>query len=123
VNLGMRAADSDPARVAASLIFSNSLSVLRPYNACHWVARLLLRNVGLIPYAGRPPSLIPGILMYVVGFKTAYDWQRFFGGTHATAERLAIVCKQRFETDIDAFVVSLDSFCDLVLRSVFQHRG
>ena len=48
--------------------------------------------------------------MYVVKFKAAYGWQHF-GGRHATAEKLSIICKQ-FETDIDAFV-SLDSFCDL----------
>ena len=63
LNLGMRATDPDPARVAASLVFSHSLSALTPYKDCHWAARLLLRNVGLIPYAGRPPSLIPGILI------------------------------------------------------------
>ena len=44
-------------------------------------------------------------------------------GEHASAERLAILAKQRFETDIDAFVVTLDSFCDLVTRQVFFHSG
>jgi hypothetical protein len=123
LNLGMRASDPDPARVAASLIFQNSLQVLPPHRECHWAARLLLRNVGLIPYAGRPPSLIPGILAYTVKFKVQYNWQRFFGGAHGAAERLAILSKQRFETDIDAFVVSLDSFCDLATRQLFSHRG
>jgi hypothetical protein len=123
LNLGMKVADPDPARVAASLVFANSLSALRPYKDCHWAARLLLRNVGLIPYAGRPPSLVPAILAYAVKFTTPYNWQRLFGGAHGAAERLAILSKQRFETDIDAFVVSLDSFCDLILKQVFHHRG
>ena len=123
LNLGMRSTDPDPARVAAWLVFSNSLAVFRPYGDCHWAARLLLRNVALIPYAGRPPSLIPGILTYTVKLTTPYDWQRFFGGAHGAAESIAILSKQRFETDIDAFVVSLDSFCDLVTRQLYQHRG
>jgi hypothetical protein len=123
LNLAMRSAHPDPARIAASLVFSNSLTVLGQHGDCHWAARLLLRNVGLIPYAGRPPSLIPGVLAYTVKFKTPYNWQRLFGGDHAAAERLAILSKQRFETDIDAFAVSLDSFCDLVTRRLYQHRG
>jgi Reverse transcriptase (RNA-dependent DNA polymerase) len=123
LNLGMKAADPDPARVAASLVFENSLSAHRPHQDNHWAARILLRNVGLIPYAGRPPSLIPVILGYVMQFTTPYNWQRLFGGAHDAAERFAILSKQRFETDIDAFVVSLDSFCDLILRQIFQHRG
>jgi hypothetical protein len=123
LNLGMKATDPDPARVAASLLFAHSLSALRPHEDSHWAARLLLRNVGLIPYAGRPPSLIPATLSYVVKFTTPYNWQRLFGGAHDAAERHAILSKQRFETDIDAFVVSLDSFCDLILRQIFHHRG
>lgn len=122
LNFGMRAADPDPARVAAWLLFSNSLAVHRPTKDCHWTARLLLRNVGLIPYAGRPPSLIPGTLAYAVKFMQPYNWQRLFGGDHGAAERLAIISKQRYETDIDAFVVSLDSFCDMVLRGLLHHR-
>jgi hypothetical protein len=123
LNLGMRTSEPDPARVAASLLFANSLSAIRPYEECHWSARLLLRNVGLLPYAGRPPSLIPTILTYVMKFSAPYDWQRLFGNTHEAAERLGIVSKQRFETDIDAFVVSLDSFCNLVLAEIFRQRG
>jgi hypothetical protein len=76
----------------------------------------------LIPYAGRSPSLIPGTLAYAVKFTTPYNWQRFFGADHGAAERLAILSKQRYETDIDAFVVSLDSFCDLVVACLYQHR-
>jgi hypothetical protein len=94
LNLGMRAADPDPARVAASLVFKGSLAVHAPYKSFHWAARLLLRNVGLIPYAGRPPSHIPGVLAYLVKFTNAYNWDRLFGAAHGEAERLAILCKQ-----------------------------
>ena len=36
---------------------------------------------------------------------------------------MAIVAKQRYETDIDAFVVVLDSFCDSVVRKLYQRQG
>jgi len=124
LNDGMRLKDDpDSARVAASLIFAKSLVVARPYADCHWVARLLLKNVKLIPSAGRPASLIPGVMAYTVKFTMAYDWERLFGPTHSVAEKLAILAKQRFETDVDAFVVSLDSLCDLITQRVYEHRG
>lgn len=123
LNLGAQSRNPDAARVAASLIFRGSLAVHAPHSACHWSARLLLRNVGLIPYAGRAPSLIPDVIAYTVKFSTSYDWIGLFGGSHAQAERLAILSKQRYETDIDAFVVSLDSFCDLVMRQIYLRRG
>jgi hypothetical protein len=123
LNIALRGADPDPARVAASVIFDISATVAAPHSQCHWAARLLLRNVGLLAYAGRPPSQISGILEYVAKLKIAYDWQRLFGADHNLAERLAITAKQRFETDIDAFIVSFDSFCDLLTRKICEHRG
>jgi hypothetical protein len=123
LNLGLRVGEPDPARVAGSLIFVNALTVHKPHSNCHWATRLLLRNVGLVPYAGRPPSLIPGVLAYAAKFDKPYNWQRLFGGAHGSAERMAILAKQRFETDIDAFIVSLDSFCDLIMRQIYHHHG
>lgn len=123
LNLGMRRSEPDPARVAASLIFSYSLSVHAPHATCSWPARILLRFVGLIAYAGRRPSLISEVLGYTIRFDDPYDWQKYFGSDHTTAERWAIISKQRFETDIDAFVVTLDSFCDLLTRELFSRHG
>ena len=123
LNIAMRTSDPEPARVAAAALFDVSGVVAPPTDQCHWAARLLLRNVGLLAYAGRPPSQIPGVLNYVIKFSTFYNWQLFFGSAHDAGERLAIVAKQRFETDIDAFVVNLDSFCDLLTRKIFEHRG
>jgi hypothetical protein len=91
---------------------------------CNLAARLLLKSVKIIPRAGRHPSLIDGILAYVLKRnKSNYDWQRFFGSEHRNAEQIAIIAKQRFETDIDAFVVVFDSFCDNVLRKLYEHQG
>ncbi len=123
LNLGMQAKDSESARVAASVTFANKLGVVVPHANIHWSARLLLRNAGLIRSAGRPPSLIPLVLPYVLGFDKTYDWRRFFGADHPSAERIALISKQRFETDIDAFVVSQDSFCDLILLLLYRHNG
>ena len=123
LNLAVRGANSDAARVAASRIFDNSLAVHSPHGGCHWAARLLLRNVGLIRYLGRPPSMISDVLSYAVKFDVSYDWRGHLGTSHNAAERLMLLSKQRFETDIDAFIVSLDSFCDLVMRQIYQRRG
>jgi hypothetical protein len=123
MNSALRQAAPDVSRVAASLIFGSSLSVHKPFGTCTWVARVLLRFAGLIPYAGRPPSLIPDVVGYTLKFGAPYNWQKLFGSDHGDAERFLILSKQRYETDIDAFVVSLDSFFDLVLRHIFKHRA
>jgi hypothetical protein len=125
LNASMRV-DNDPdfSRAGAALLFQSTLPLAKPYDDCALSARLLLRATKIIPKAGRAPSLIGPILAYVLGVpRTPYDWQRFFGPDHAAAEQIAIKAKQRFETDIDACVVSIDSFCDAAMRKIYQKRG
>lgn len=125
LNASMRA-DNDPdfSRAGAALLFQAGLPLARPYEDCALSARLLLRSTKIIPKAGRSPSLVGAVVAYVLGVPTTgYDWQRFFGSDHAAAEQIAIKAKQRYETDIDACVVSFDSFCDAVMRKIFQKRG
>jgi Reverse transcriptase (RNA-dependent DNA polymerase) len=124
LNRSMREDDPELARASAAILFQNGASLHHPYNDCNLAARLLLKSVKIIPRAGRHPSLIDGILAYVLKRnKSNYDWQRFFGSEHRNAEQIAIIAKQRFETDIDAFVVVFDSFCDNVLRKLYEHQG
>ncbi len=123
LNMGMRAADADLSRVAASNIFLQSRSVFRPYSDLNLAARLLLRNVGLIRSAGHPPSLIPKILSYSVGLKGDMTGSAFLVQIILQRRRSEFLCKQRFETDIDAFVVSLDSLCALILRRFIDIAG
>jgi Reverse transcriptase (RNA-dependent DNA polymerase) len=125
LNASMRV-DGGPdfSRASAALLFQSSLPLAKPYNDCAVSARLLLRATKIIPKAGRAPSLIGPVVSYVLGTpRTPYDWQRFFGTDHAAVEQIAIKAKQRFETDIDACVVSFDSFCDAAMRKIYQKRG
>lgn len=125
LNASVRVADDpDFARAGAALLFQSGLSLTKPNDDCALPARLLLRATKVIPKAGRSPSLIGTVISYILGTpKTSYDWQRFFGADHAAVEQIAIKAKQRFETDIDACVVSFDSFCDAAMRKIYQKRG
>jgi hypothetical protein len=125
LNASMRV-DNDPdfSRAAAALLFQSGVPVVHPYRDGALSARLLLRSTKVIAKAGRSPSLIASVIAYVLGTpKTNYDWQGFFGTDHRSAEQIAIKAKQRYETDIDACVVSFDSFCDAVMRKIYQKRG
>ena len=53
----------------------------------------------------------------------ANQWIGAFCAYPRAAEQIAIKAKQRFETDIDACVVSFDSFCDAVMRKVYEKNG
>ena len=124
LNDNLRADQPDVSRAAAGLIFATKATLRRPVDDVHLAGRLLLRAVGRTPRAGRPPSLINSVLAYVLKRpSTGYDWQRYFAGNHPSAEQMMLIAKQRFETDIDAFVVILDSFCDSIVRRMYERRG
>jgi hypothetical protein len=121
LNKELRQAEPEPARCAAGMLFQTGGKISRPYVDIHVAGRLMLRTLNLIPSAGRPPTRINHILAYVLRTPpTSFDCRKFFASNHDDAERMAIAVKQRFETDIDAFVVSLDSLCDAIVRQLYR---
>ena len=114
---------AEPARVAALKIEDDGLSLRRPHKKAHEAARLLLHASGKIRAVGRPDSMVPAVLTYVVRVKTGlFDWHKFFGAKHAHAEHIAFTIKRNFESDINACIVTLDSFCDLIWEEVFERE-
>ena len=114
----------DFSRAASALLFQAGMPLIYPHNDCAVSAQILLRSTKVIPKASRVPSLIGPIVAYILNIpKTQYDWTRFFGADHRAAEQIAIKSKQRFETDIDACAVLFDSFCDAVMRKIYEKRG
>jgi len=51
--------------------------------------------------------------------ETSYDWKKFFGSEHRHAERMMIFLKQNRESNIDAFLVQLDSYCDFLTSELY----
>src|SRR3546814_3008297 len=70
---------------------------------------------------GQPSSRINESLAYILKRKqTAYDWKAFFGAAHSHAERMTIFLKRNRESNIDAFLVQLDSWCAEVFSHIYS---
>lgn len=120
VNRELRHADTDVCIMAASKIAVGATSLERPYGSAQDRAKRVLRAANVIRIAGAPPSLINPILSYVLKSPlTAYDWKSFFAKRHRDAEEIAIFIKRSRETDIDALILRLDSFDDVITEILF----
>lgn len=121
VNDCLHLPESEIARCAAAVLIERGVALRRPYGTANSAGKLSLRAAGLIRTVGRPDSMINAVLHYVLKRPmTTYDWRRLLGPQHKQAERIAILVKQKFEVDIDACIVRLDSLCDLVFEELVR---
>jgi len=120
VNRQMRDAESEVARIAVGRLIDDNLKLTRPYGDVEATAKNSLRAARIIPSVGQPSSRINEILAYILKRKqTAFDWKAFFGARHGHAERMTIFLKRDRESNIDAFLVHLDSWCDEVFAHIY----
>jgi hypothetical protein len=113
--------DGEISSVAAARLLQDGLKLFTPYGDVAGGGKRTLKAAGKIRSAGRPESLINEILAYILGrARTTYDWKRFFGRNHKHAELMMIFLKRNRESNIDAFLVQLDSFCDFVVAEIFR---
>lgn len=116
LNKALRSGATEVCTVAIGAIFNYDLEVTAPGDLSTQVVNKLAtaRVAGVVPVAS---SAISHVLAYTLKVNpNGFDWAAFLGAEHRTLERLALSTKQSYETDIDAFVVRLDSFCDGVLQ-------
>lgn len=121
VNRQMRDAESEVARIAAGRLIDSNLKLVKPYGNVETTAKHSLKAARIIRSVDQPDSRINEILAYI--FKrqqTVYDWKAFFGAAHGHAERMSIFLKRNRESNIDAFLVQLDSWCDEVFSHIYS---
>lgn len=121
INRTMRATEAEVARISASRLIQDGLRLTIPYGNVETTAKQMLKASKVIRAVGQPSSRANEILGYIIGRKeTAYDWKKFFGANHRHAERMMIFLKRNRESNIDAFLVQLDSFCDFLNAEVYR---
>ena len=121
INRFLREQVGEAANVAASRMLQDKVSLAKPYGDVAEGAKRTLKAAGIIRVRGRPPSRINEIIAYI--FKrnqTVYRWDTFFAAGHRQAEIMMIFLKRNRETNIDAFLVQLDSFCDLLTGVIWS---
>lgn len=119
INTCVRHSERELARIAAAVMVERSVTLKRPHGDVNPAAKLSFRASGTVKSVGRPPSLLNVVLKYVLNRRNStYDWKRLLGSKHKSSERIVIMVKQKFEVDIDACIVRLDSLCDLILEEL-----
>lgn len=120
VNRGMRMNESEVARIAAGRLVQDSLKLGKPYGDVETTAKHILKAARIMRAVGQPDSRINQILAYILGRKEmAYQWKTFFGKDHAHAEHMMILLKRNRESNIDAFLVQFDSYCDFLTANIY----
>jgi hypothetical protein len=120
VNRQMRDAESEVARIAAGRLIDGNLRLAKPYGAVETTAKHSLKAARIIRSVGQPDSRVNEILAYILKRnQTPYDWKLFFGREHTHAERMMIFLKRNRESNIDAFLVQFDSYCDFLLSLIY----
>jgi hypothetical protein len=107
--------------VAAARLLQDGVKLFKPYGDVAGIGKRTLKAAGRIRSVGQPASLLNGVLAYILARpQTPYDWKRFFGRNHRHAELMMIFLKRNRESNIDAFLVQLDSFCDFLTAELYR---
>jgi hypothetical protein len=123
LNERMREDGSEVARICAARLVEGSHKLAKPYGAVETTAKHILRAAKIIRVVGAPDSRIPEIIAYVLDRKRAvFDWKALFGSGHKHAERMMIMLKRDRESNIEKFLVHLDSWCDLLLSEIYKRH-
>ena len=121
INLCLRAKEPEVARIAASRLLRDRIKLTRPYGDVETTAKQILKEAKVIRAVGQPASRINDILAHIFQKKqTTYDWKKFFGSRHRHAECMMLDLKRDRESNINAFLVLLDSFCDFLTAEIYR---
>jgi hypothetical protein len=121
INRLLRAKEGEVSRIAASRLLQDRIKLVTPYGDVEGAAKRTLKAAGVIKSVGQPGSRINEILAYILDrIRTTYDWKKFFGKNHRHAELIMIFLKKNRETNIDAFLLQLDSYCDFLIAEIYK---
>ena len=120
LNVALKSHVPEISRTAAVKLINDKIGLKTRVREIDYSGQIPLAVTRKIKRKGTPRSLIPSVLRHVFsrsGKLPSFDWRKFLGRKHKHAESMIIHMKQSYETDIDAFVVRFDSFCDYL----FEH--
>jgi hypothetical protein len=120
VNRFMRSKEGEVSRIGVQRLLEKNLKLEKPYGGVEDTAKRALKSAGVIKVVKYPDSRINEVLSYILNrTETAYAWKKFYDKDHRHAELMAIFLKQNRETNIDAFMVQLDSYFDFLIYKLY----
>lgn len=120
LNYNLRSSSADVAIAAAWLCGLHDVSIQRPIRLIHPLAKLVLKEQGLIRRADSSVCGIQLAFNEMTGENFRINWRKFFGRSYKRAEAQIVTCKGCFKTNPSAWVNSLDVFVDLLLEALYR---
>lgn len=120
LNANLRAESSDVAISAARLVGVMGVAVDRPVRDVHPLARVVLKEFGVLRRAKAGICGIRLAIKEMTGHEIAVDWRRFFGRSYKHAEAQIVECKGHFKTSPNSWVNGTDVFVDWMLDALFR---
>lgn len=122
LNQTMRSKHADVAISAAWLCGYFGIPPARPTKDIHPLAKLMLKEHGLMRRANSSVCGIRLAISEMTGQDIPIQWKKFFGKAYKRAEAQITTCKGYFKTNPSAWVNAIDVFVDLLLDSLHRHQ-
>jgi len=120
-NRMLRLENEEICRIASARVVEEALPVEKPHGNIETTAKQTLKAAGILKTSTQVENRINKILSYVLNRKeTSYEWKQFFKKSHRHAELMAIGLKKNKESNIDAFIVQMDSYCDFMTEHIWK---
>jgi hypothetical protein len=122
LNQTMKSKHADVAISAAWLCGSLGIPPERPTKDIHPLAKLMLKEHGLMRRADSSVCGIRLAISEMTGQDIPIGWKKFFGKAYKRAEAQITTCKGYFKTDPSAWVNAIDVFNDLWLEALYRRN-
>lgn len=120
LNQTMKSKHADVAISAAWLCGYFGIPPERPTRDIHPLAKLMLKEHGLMRRANSSVCGIRLAVTEMTGQDIPIRWRKFFGKAYKRAEAQITTCKGYFKTDPSAWVNAIDVFNDLWLETLYR---
>ncbi len=120
LNVAIRERSDDIAIAGAWQIIISGQSVDRPIKALNPLAKILLKEAGVIRRANTQVCGIRLAIHEMTGYDIPVAWKKIFGRNYKRAESQIVASKGYFKTGPSAWVNSMDGFNDWLLHALHE---
>ena len=120
LNCAIRDRNNDIAIAGAWQIISSGQAVDRPVADLNPLAKILLKEAGIVRRASARVCGIRLAIHEMTGHDVPVPWKKLFGKNYKRAEAQIVACKGYFKTSPSAWVNSMDAFNDWLLNALHE---
>lgn len=123
LNSAIRHKNNDIAIAGSWQVISSGEDVVRPVRDLNPLAKIMLKEAGVIRRANAQVCGIKLAIYEMTGQDIPVEWKKIFGRNYKRAEAQIVASKGYFKTSPSAWVNSMDGFNDWLLQAVHDADG